>query len=246
MAAAVRKMRNSTGTRAPSMTIKATAKAVSVDIGTPQPCDHGPCGNDQKVQQGRRDHAAERGGDRQRRRAPAGEAPDREFALDLEAHHQEEDRQQPVVDPVQSDMPKRSVRRTRIRAAAPRTPRTPVPAANWRARRRRSSRAAAARRRTAPSSRSPAPPSGRGGRASRASRRRSALVPRPVVAAAVDEERRRDEHAARARARFVRVDPRPGAPPASMSGESPSCATPRSCATARDRPRSAPPSASSA
>ena len=44
MAAAVRKMRNSTGTRGPSMTISATAKAVSVDIGTPQPCDHGPGG----------------------------------------------------------------------------------------------------------------------------------------------------------------------------------------------------------
>ena len=44
MAAAVRKMRSSTGTRAPIITIRATAKAVSVAIGTPQPCDHGPCG----------------------------------------------------------------------------------------------------------------------------------------------------------------------------------------------------------
>ena len=44
MAAAVRKMRNSTGTRSPSMTTSATAKAVSVDIGTPQPNDQGPGG----------------------------------------------------------------------------------------------------------------------------------------------------------------------------------------------------------
>ena len=44
IAAAVRKMRSSTGTRDPSMTISATAKAVSVDIGTPQPCIQGPDG----------------------------------------------------------------------------------------------------------------------------------------------------------------------------------------------------------
>jgi hypothetical protein len=36
MAAAVRKIRSSTGTRAPIIAIKATAKAVSVAIGTPQ------------------------------------------------------------------------------------------------------------------------------------------------------------------------------------------------------------------
>ena len=37
IAAAVRKMRSSTGTRVPSMAISATANAVSVAIGTPQP-----------------------------------------------------------------------------------------------------------------------------------------------------------------------------------------------------------------
>jgi hypothetical protein len=35
MAAAVRKMRSSTGTRRPSIATRATAKAVSVAIGTP-------------------------------------------------------------------------------------------------------------------------------------------------------------------------------------------------------------------
>ena len=44
IAAAVRKMRSSTGTRLPIMTIRATAKAVSVAIGTPQPCDQSPGG----------------------------------------------------------------------------------------------------------------------------------------------------------------------------------------------------------
>ena len=44
MAAAVRKMRSSIGTRRPIITMSATAKAVSVAIGTPQPCAHGPSG----------------------------------------------------------------------------------------------------------------------------------------------------------------------------------------------------------
>jgi hypothetical protein len=37
-------MRSSTETRNPSMMISATAKAVSVDIGTPHPCDQVPGG----------------------------------------------------------------------------------------------------------------------------------------------------------------------------------------------------------
>jgi hypothetical protein len=44
----VRKMRSSTGTRDPSMTISATAKAVSVDIGAPHPCDQDPDGTTRK------------------------------------------------------------------------------------------------------------------------------------------------------------------------------------------------------
>ena len=44
MAAAVRKMRSSTGTREPMMAISATANAVSVAMGTPQPCAQGPLG----------------------------------------------------------------------------------------------------------------------------------------------------------------------------------------------------------
>ena len=42
--AAVRKMRSSTGTRRPSITISAIANAVSVAIGTPQPWPQGPAG----------------------------------------------------------------------------------------------------------------------------------------------------------------------------------------------------------
>lgn len=44
MTAAVRKTRSSTGTRAPSRTMIATAKAVSVVIGTAHPFASGPAG----------------------------------------------------------------------------------------------------------------------------------------------------------------------------------------------------------
>ena len=46
------------------------------------------------------DHAAERGEDRQRRRARMAQVADDQLALDLERDDEEEDRHQPVVDPV--------------------------------------------------------------------------------------------------------------------------------------------------
>jgi len=44
IAAAVRNTLSSIGTRAPIIAISATANAVSVAIGTPQPWLQGPCG----------------------------------------------------------------------------------------------------------------------------------------------------------------------------------------------------------
>jgi hypothetical protein len=44
IAAAVRKIRSSIGTLEPITAISAIAKAVSVAMGTPQPCDQGPGG----------------------------------------------------------------------------------------------------------------------------------------------------------------------------------------------------------
>ncbi len=61
----------------------------------------GSSGNDQKIQRRRRDHAADRAGDRQRRRAPAREMADGELALDLETNDEKEHGQEPVVDPMQ-------------------------------------------------------------------------------------------------------------------------------------------------
>ena len=60
-----------------------------------------------------------------------------------------------------------------------------------------------------------------------------ALVPRAVVAAAVDEERRRELHAARARARDVRVARAPRGARVSRAPSVSSEATPRSSADGR-------------
>ena len=56
-------------------------------------------GDDEKDECGK-DHPPERGGDRERGGARRRETPDGQLAFDLEADHEEEDRQQSVVDPV--------------------------------------------------------------------------------------------------------------------------------------------------
>ena len=127
IAAAVRKMRSSTGTRLPSITISATAKAVSVAIGTPQPCAHGSGGMISRIEHRRHHHAADRRRDRQRRGAPAGQMADGELALDLEADDQEEDRQQAVVDPVQQRHAEAGVAEGEARGPAARRPQRPGP-----------------------------------------------------------------------------------------------------------------------
>ncbi len=88
IAAAVRNMRSSTGTRAPMTAISATANAVSVAMGTPQPKAQGPLGTNDTYKSGH-DHAAHRGRDGQGCAAPRGEMPYRELAFYLEAHDEE-------------------------------------------------------------------------------------------------------------------------------------------------------------
>ena len=56
--------------------------------------------DDEQVEQGRRRHAADGAGDRQRSRAAAGEPADGELTLDLEPHDQKEHAEQRVVDPL--------------------------------------------------------------------------------------------------------------------------------------------------
>ena len=100
MAAAVRNTRSSTGTRRPIIAMMATAKAVSVAIGTPQPCCQGPAGINSRYSVAGTTmppSAAAIGNAAERRCA---EPADGEFALDLQANDQEENGQQRVVDPV--------------------------------------------------------------------------------------------------------------------------------------------------
>ena len=56
--------------------------------------DHG------NIKKGGNHHAADRAGNRQGGATPAGQVADGELALDLKPDDQEEDGQQPVVDPV--------------------------------------------------------------------------------------------------------------------------------------------------
>ena len=159
--------------------------------------------------------------------------PDRELALDLEPHDQEEDREQPVVHPVQKRHPRHAVAEAEPERRVARTRRTPArrPSSTIRmatavaqqqqdAGRRRPAREVERRRAHAMAE-----------RAEHRVRKR-ALVPGPVVAAAVDEEGRREAHAARLRARYVGVDPlaRGGAPPVRFCGLG--SARPSSSATA--------------
>ena len=66
--------------------------------------------NHQRVERCRHRHPADRGSHGKRRRARLREPPDRELALDLEPHQQEEDREERIVHPVPQRHPEPGVR----------------------------------------------------------------------------------------------------------------------------------------
>ena len=77
------------------------ANAVSVPITMPQPRAPGVPSGEREVDQRGDDHPADRRDDR-RREAPAlAQLPHVELTADLEPDHEEEERHQPVVDPVE-------------------------------------------------------------------------------------------------------------------------------------------------
>ena len=78
-----------------------SANAVSVPMTMPQPCAPGVAGGERQVDQRRRDHPADRGDDRRGEPAALAQLPHVELAPDLEPDDEEEERHQPVVDPVQ-------------------------------------------------------------------------------------------------------------------------------------------------
>jgi hypothetical protein len=134
---------------------------------------------------------------------------DRELALDLEPDHQEEERQQAVIDPVQQRHAEALAAQRDAELLLPeRGKGWPERRVGQRHRQQRREQQQHARRR--PPARElergrahpmPEPPQHRVGQ--------RACVPRAVVEAAVDEEGRRDPHAARARAALVRLQARP-------------------------------------
>ena len=77
-----------------------SANAVSVDIATPQPCAEERAGVEREVDRDRDDHPAEPGEQRQREAAALAQLADVELAPRLEPDDEEEERHQPVVDPV--------------------------------------------------------------------------------------------------------------------------------------------------
>ena len=167
----------------------------------------GPRGDQPGVDQRRRGHAAERRRDRQRRGARAGEMADGELALDLEADDQEEDRQEPVVDPVQERQPKIGAADDEPELCVPDSleagPERRV-AERHREERRDQQQQARRRRPGGEVEGGGADPVAEGAEHRVGER---ALVPGAVVAPAVHVEGRGDQHAARLRAPLVRLDP---------------------------------------
>ena len=73
---------------------------MSVAVGIGHPVSGSDPGGEREVDRDRHDHAA-RGGDRGLQRLARGvELPARELELQLDGDHEEEDREQPVLDPV--------------------------------------------------------------------------------------------------------------------------------------------------
>ena len=91
---------SATGTRAPSNAMTASAKAMSVAIGTPKPDSVARPAIQREVDQRRGGHAADGRECRQQRVPQARQRTHVDAAFELEADHQEENRHQRVVDPV--------------------------------------------------------------------------------------------------------------------------------------------------
>ena len=73
---------------------------MSVAVGIAHPASPSPAGVERDVDQRGHDHAADRGGDRQRRAARVAQVTGDELALELQPGDEEEDRQQPVGGPL--------------------------------------------------------------------------------------------------------------------------------------------------
>ena len=109
MASAVRNTLRATGTRSPSSASTPRAKAMSVAIGMPQPATPSRPRVEGQVDQRGNHRPAQGGGDGQRRAAHGGQLAHEHLALDLQPDDQEEDRHEPVVDPMRQVLGQREV-----------------------------------------------------------------------------------------------------------------------------------------
>ncbi len=91
----------------------ATAKAMSVAVGIAQPRAVPLACVDRDEQDRRQDHAAHRGGHRERRSPGVAQVAGHELALELQPGHEEEDRQQPVGRPARPGSGRGAARRAR-------------------------------------------------------------------------------------------------------------------------------------
>ena len=116
--------RSRSGKRGPTSASSPSAKAVSVDIATPQPCaDERPALNGE-VDGDRHRHAADPGEQRQREPPPLAQLAEVELAARLEPDDEEEERHQPAVHPLAQIERDALHRRGRSTASSPRTSRT--------------------------------------------------------------------------------------------------------------------------
>ncbi len=99
IARASRKTRTLTGIVRPSSASTPTAKAMSVAVGTAQPCASSRIAVEAQIDERRHDDATSRRDQRQNGLVESAQCAFMDLAPDLHAHDEEEDRHQRVVDP---------------------------------------------------------------------------------------------------------------------------------------------------
>ncbi len=167
-------------------------------------------GKHQRIECRRRGHAADGGGNGQRARAPACQPPDGELAFYFQPHHQEEDGEQPVVDPMaqahgeagRADGQAELLLPERLEIGA----HPGIGDGNGDDGGEQQQHACGG----APAGEVEGCGADAMAQPAEHGIGERALVPRAVVAAPVDEERRRNEDAARMRAALVGIDALPG------------------------------------
>jgi hypothetical protein len=94
------KARRLSGNRRPTKASIPSANAVSVDIAVPPAVSRGAPGVQRQIDRDRDQGPAQAGSEWERQAAPLAQFAEIELPARLQSHHEEEERHQPVVDPV--------------------------------------------------------------------------------------------------------------------------------------------------